>query len=272
MAIHSFYVIAWEAGQPLYSRTWVEISGNPTLLSGLLASLELLSIRITGQHVNFVNLKDYRFYFKVDETNDILLVFITDTTEDSPRFQEYLEILNQRFLEIFRGASYSVPVFQQDETRIKIFDELVDSLVSNWESAEITLRTAKVMDVLEVFTLFYNVCLQKMLTAQSRMTYYPDIQDIFRRNTTEDPVMRLMTVNRQGVVFFDQVDPERVNLIKLPGILFSILRELITLIRRTRRRESYEELFFEHLVPLLKTQWQRLQAYELTADLVMELI
>jgi hypothetical protein len=81
MAIHSFYVIAWDAGQPIYHRTWVEVSDNPTLLSGLLASVELLALKITQQHVNIVTMRDFRFFFKVDEDNGILLVFITDVSK-----------------------------------------------------------------------------------------------------------------------------------------------------------------------------------------------
>jgi hypothetical protein len=272
MAIHSFYVIAWDAGQPLYHRTWIEVSENPTLLSGLLASLELLALKITEQHVNEVTMRDSRFFFKVDEENGLLFVFITDAVEDPSRFGEYLDMLNTRFVETFSDQPYRKPVYHRDPRRARIFDELVDSLVSNWETAEITLRSAKVMDILDVFIHFYNVILQKILSKRTFEKYASDIERIFQSHISQDPELRNIIFDSHGVVSFDQINPERVKLALLISTLQLILQELVTIARRTRRRQTYETLFFEHIAPIIKAEEERILEYALTDKLVMELL
>lgn len=272
MAIHSFYVIAWDAGQPLYHRTWVEVSENPTLLSGLLASLELLALKITAQHVNEVTMRDSRFFFKVDEENGLLLVFITDIAEDPTRFSDYLDMLHKRFLETFDDISSHIPMNERDPRRSRVFDELVDSLISHWETAEATLRSAKIMDILDVFVQFYNITLQKVLSERSRDMHLPDIEQIFRTHLKTDPALRSITVDLHGVVSYDHVEPEQVRITSLVDTLHVILKELITLARRTRRRETYETLFFKYYAPTIKAEEKRIKEYDLTKKLVMELL
>ncbi len=272
MAIHSFYVIAWDSGQPLYHRTFVEVSDNPTLLSGLLASVELLALKITQQHVNVVTMRDSRFLFKVDNDNGLLLVFITDITEDPERFSEYLDMLHERFLEIFEDPAHKLPVYQRDPRRAKVFDELVDSLVSHWETGEASILSAKIMDILDVYTVFYNLTLQKILSDRSREMHYPDIKRIFETHLQSDPALRHMSVDQHGVVSYDQVNPDLVRLQSLVDTLHLILQELIAIARRTRRRQSYETLFFEHFAPMIKAENERLKEYNLTEKLVMELL
>ncbi|MFX0169789.1 MAG: hypothetical protein ACFE89_10590 [Candidatus Hodarchaeota archaeon] len=272
MAIHSFYVIAWDSGHPLYHRTWVEIAEHPTLLAGLIASVELLALKLTKQHVNVVTLRDYRFFFKVDEENGLLMVFITDFVADPTRFSDYLDMLHSRFIETFDNPSSHIPIDQRDPRRAKVFDELVDSLVSHWETGEVTLRAAQVMDILDVFTQFYNITLQRVLTERTREMYLSDIQRIFSIHLQADPALRPMKLNDQGMVIYDQLDPAQVNRDTIIDILSIVLKELISLVRRTRRRQSYETLFFEHYAPLIKEEYGRLEEYGLMKKLVMELL
>ena len=272
MAIHSFYVIAWDSGQPLYHRTWVEVTENPTLLSGLLASVELLALKITAQHVDMVTMRNSRFFFKVDDENGLLLVFITDIVDDPTRFGDYLDMLHNRFLENFSDITSHVPVYQRDPRRARVFDELVDSLISHWETGEATLRTAKVMDLLDVFTQFYNVTLQKVLTDRAREMHFTDIQHILSTHLKSDPALRPVTIDKHGVISFDEVNPERIRLLGLVDTLSMILKELVAIARRTRRRQSYETLFFEYYAPLIKSEQERIEEYELQKKLVMELL
>jgi hypothetical protein len=272
MAIHSFYVIAWDSGRPLYNRTWVELTDNPTLLSGLLASVQLLALKITSQNVDMVTMKNSRFFFKVDDENGLLLVFITDVAEDPTRFGDYLDMLHNRFLETFSDVALHVPIYQADPRRARVFDELVDSLISHWETGEASLRKAKVMDLLDIFTQFYNVTLQKILTEQTLEMHFTDINRILSTHLKADPALRLVALDKHGAISFDQVDPERVNILGLDNTLSSILRELVAIARRTRRRQTYETLFFEYYVPLIKAEQERIKEYELQKKLVMELL
>jgi hypothetical protein len=102
--------------------------------------------------------------------------------------------------------------------------------------------------------------------------HFTDIQRILSTHLKGDRALRPVTIDKSGVISFDEVDPERVNLQGLDDILSVILKELVAIARRTRRRQSYEALFFEHYVPLIKTEQNRIEEYELQKKLVMELL
>jgi hypothetical protein len=217
-------------------------------------------------------MRNSRFFFKVDNENGILLVFITDIADDPTRFADYLDMLHNRFLENFSDVSSHIPVIQRDPRRARVFDELVDSLISHWETAEASLRTARIMDLFDLFTQFYNLTLQKVLTNRSREMHFTDIQRILSTHLEADRALRPVTLDKHGVISFDQVNPDRVTLLGLDDILSLILKELVAIARRARRRQSYEALFFEHYVPLIKAEQERIEEYELQKKLVMELL
>ena len=68
--------------------------------------MEHMAQQVAAQHVNVVNMKDRRFFFQIDETNGLLLVFITDVSESSARFRKYLSLLNKKFVKMFKKQHF----------------------------------------------------------------------------------------------------------------------------------------------------------------------
>ncbi len=274
MVIQSFYIVAWRGGQHIYSRTWTESDINPVLLSGLLASLELMALNLTSEYVNVVTLKNSRFFFLIDEPNKLLFVFITDTTEESPRFQEYLKLLNERFVKMFnpRRRDETDPRPLMDEYACNLFDNIVDTLVANWEKGETSLVDARIMDTLDVFSLFYNAALQRFLDQSTRETHWGRIHDIFHDNTLTNHPFHHLSITPNGVVDYNHLNPNELEYNRMLRALNKILRELVTLLHKVYSPESYQTLFFEYFVPLIHGEKIRLKTYQLIDSLVLELI
>jgi len=196
LTVHSFYVIGLREGFPLYSRKWTQSDVDSALLSGFLASMEHMAQQVAAQHVNVVNMKDRRFFFQIDEDNGLLLVFITDVSESASRFRKYLGILNTQFVKMFHEQ---LEILHKegttDTTLFTNFDEFIDDLVLTWWMGESTVSAAKVMDVFEIFTLFYNTLLQRFLTEVSRRTYDKEIQVIFKDKTKKLPALKGVKMN-----------------------------------------------------------------------------
>jgi hypothetical protein len=244
------------------------------LLSGLLASLELMALNLTSEYVNVVTLKNSRFFFLVDEPNRLLFVFITDITEDSPRFQEYLSLLNQRFVEMFNPQRHDEkdPKPLMDDYAHTLFDKVVDNLVASWEKGETSLIDARIMDTLEVFSLFYNAALQRFLDKAAREQHWGRIHDIFHDNTLTDHPFHHLSVTQDGVVDYSALNPNELDFDRMLKALTKILREVVTLLHKVHSPESYKSLFFEYFVPLIHGEKARLKAYHLIDSLVLELI
>ena len=271
--MHSFYVVGLREGFPLYSRKWTQSDVDSALLSGFLASMEHMAQQVAAQHINVVNMKDRRFFFQIDEINGLLLVFITDVSESPSRFRKYLGLLNKKFVKMYQKQLKELHQDGTTDTMLfKSFDEFIDDLVLTWWMGESTVSAAKVMDVFEVFTLFFNTVLQQFLTDVSRRTYNTEIQKIFETNMEKIPSLVGIKIDKTGVVTYDSIDPQQIKYPKFRNVLFNIFHELIILTRKTMPKQTYRSLVFEHFSPLIRTEQDRLKTYSLTEKIVMEIL
>jgi hypothetical protein len=244
------------------------------LLSGLLASLEIMALNLTSEAVNIITLKNSRFFFLIDEPNKLIFVFITDLTEESPRFRDYLELLNKRFVEMFDPGSQSSLTYPPLVTGYakEVYTQVVDNLVANWEKGETSLLDARIMDVLDVFTLFFNAALQRFLDKPLREQHWGRIQDIFHDNTLTDHPFHHLTVSKDGLVEYNALNPNELEYPRMLTALTTTLRSLVTLLQEVHTMESYQNLFFQYFAPLIRSEVARLRAYQLAEALVIELL
>jgi hypothetical protein len=273
LTLHSFYVVSLREGSPVYSRKWTESAVDSAVLSGFLASLDQMAVQVASQHVSVVNLSNRRLFFQADEPNGLLLVFIADTAESPGRFRKYLSILDRQFVKVFGDQLARITEEGiQDVARLRSFDDFLDDLVGTVLEGESTLEAAKNMDLLELFTAFYNAILQHFLTTEVRKKRWAEIQAIFAQNIATTPALTSLRADPTGVVYFDGIDPKEVKNRKLRAILFSIFENLITFTRGTIPKKTYQALVFQHLGPLLKAEHERLRAYALTEQLVITIL
>jgi hypothetical protein len=252
---------------------WSQSDVDSALLSGFLASMEHMAQQVAAQHVNVVNMKDRRFFFQIDETNSLLLVFITDVSESPSRFRKYLGLLNKKFVEMYQNQLEELHKDGTTDTNLfKSFDGFIDDLVLTWWMGESTVSAAKVMDVFEVFTRFYNIILQQFLTDISRRTYRKEIEKIFKSNMEKIPELVGIHIDETGVVIYESIDPQNISYQKFRNVLFQIFHELIQLTRKTIPKRTYQSLVFEHISPLISTEQTRLKTYSLTEKIVMEIL
>jgi hypothetical protein len=235
--------------------------------------MEHMAQQVAAQHVNVVNLKNRRFFFQIDEENGLLLVFITDVSESSARFRKYLGLLNRQFVKMFHDQ---LDILHKegttDTTLFNSFDEFIDDLVLTWWMGETTVSAAKVMDVFEVFTLFYNTLLQRFLTEVSRRTYDKEIQAVFQDKTRKVTALVGVKMDISGVVTYDSIDPQQIKYTKFRQVLFDIFHELVQLTRKTMPKQTYQSLVFEHFSPLIRTEQDRLKTYSLTERIVLDIL
>ncbi|MFX1318565.1 MAG: hypothetical protein ACFE9D_03960 [Promethearchaeota archaeon] len=273
MTVHSFYVVGLREGFPLYSRKWSQSDVDSALLSGFLASMEHMAQQVAAQHVNVVNMKDRRFFFQIDEQNGLLLVFITDVSESSARFRKYLGILNNKFVKMFKKQLEELHEDGTTDTKLfNSFDEFIDDLVLTWWMGEATVSAAKVMDVFEVFTLFYNTIIQRFFTDVTRRTYGKQIQQLFETKMEKIPALTGIKIDKTGVLTYESIDPQQVKYTQFRKVLFDIFHELMVLTRKTLPKQTYYSLVFEHISPLIRTEQRRMKTYSLTEKIVMEIL
>ncbi len=272
MVVHSFYITTWQEGVHLFSRTWTGIDPNPALLSGLLVSFEILAKDMTSQFVNHVNLEDFRFIFRVDEENKLLFVFITDNTVSVERYSQYLEILNTRFIDMFKNVLPTLSESRRDEYRFSTFEQVIDKYVSNWETAEQTLESARIIDTLELFTLFLDTILKKFFDNTTRLDNWDKIGGIFKTQIGPGSPLTGLAIHPDGNVFFDKIKVENIDYADMLRVLGRILRDMFSFTQRVLSEQAYQNLFFKHIIPLINSERERILTWQLTDHLVMRIL
>jgi hypothetical protein len=137
---------------------------------------------------------------------------------------------------------------------------------------ETTVSAAKVMDVFEIFTLFFNTLLQRFYTDVTRRTYEKEIQSIFHTKLQKIPAITGFKMEPTGVVTYDTIDPQQIKYTKFRQVLFDTFHELVLLTRKTMPKQNYQSLVFEHFSPLIRTEQDRLKTYSLTEKIVMDIL
>ncbi len=272
MALYNFMITSWQGGVHLFSKTWKAMNTDPTHLSTQLVKLQLLAKDLSTKFVNYICFDNLWVLFQIDEENDLLFIFFTEANVNVERWSEYLLTLNKRFVEMFSNHLPAITESEPDEYQFNTFDKVVGKYVSNWEQAERSLITAKAIDTLDIFTVFFNTILQKFFDDQTRQDNWGEIVKIFKTHIDSGSPLSGLTVHPEGNVFFENIDVEGIDYSGMLRALGRILRDLFILTQRLLPAEAYQSLFFKHIVPLIGAERDRLIAWELTDLLVMKIL
>lgn len=272
MVVHSFHIVTWQGGAPLFTKTWTETVKDPALLSELLANLEGMAKNLTSIAPSHIILGELQLIFHVDEANGLLFVFVTDVDAKVERWSEYLALLNKRFIEMFKNLLPSIIESERDEYQLSTFEQVVEKYVANWEVAEYGLLSAKVIDTLDLYSLFFNTILQKFLNEKMRLENWDTIGRIFQNQIAPNSPLSGLALHPDGNVFFDKINVENIDYTRMLKTLGRILRNLFALTQQLLSTETYQNLFFTHMIPLISSERDRLTTWELTSHLVMEIL
>lgn len=272
--IRGFYITGWKSGKHLFSRTWVEKEYDSILLSALITSLETIALSLTTEQVNLVTLENSRFFFKFDKKNQLLFILITGLSTGTIRYRSYLEYMSKYFIEHFRPLlkDSDVSFLMLEENIQKRVVSVMDTFVENWERAESNLVEVKIQDVLEVYSLFFSTIIMKCLGEQTRKEYWNFILKLFQENALSTGSFDYLSIVPPGIVNYDELGLSNLNYDFMLKRLNRILRALVVLSKQAHSQEHYQDVFFEHVVPVIQLEHQRLRTYQLNDLLVMHLL
>jgi hypothetical protein len=129
-----------------------------------------------------------------------------------------------------------------------------------------------VIDTLDLFTIFFNTILQKFLDDKQRLENWDAIGRIFQTQIGPTSPLSGLALHPEGNVFFDKIDVENIDYARMLKTLGRILRNLFALVQRILPTETYQNLFFTHLIPLISSERDRMTTWQLTNHLVMEIL
>ncbi|MFX1476119.1 MAG: hypothetical protein ACFFCO_11670 [Promethearchaeota archaeon] len=272
--IRGFYIAGWKSGKHIFSRTWWETEYDPMLLSSLMTSLEMMALNLTSEQVNLIALENSRFFFKLDKESQLLFILTTGLSKSTAKYYAYLDYLSKYFLEHYRPVltESTVSALVLEEQTEKRIATIVDTFVDHWEKAEKNLIEVKVQDVLEIYSLFFSTIIMKCLDEQTRRSYWSYITQVLQDNPLSTNSADSLLMVLPGIVNYEELGVSSLEYEFMLKRLNKILRSLVVLAKQVHSPEHYQSMFFQHIVPMIQLEHQRLKTYQLNDLLVMHLL
>ncbi|MFX0044920.1 MAG: hypothetical protein ACFE8Z_03665 [Candidatus Hermodarchaeota archaeon] len=155
-------------------------------------------------------------------------------------------------------------------TTFREYGEFVDELVGQYEETDESLMAGKSMDCLSVYSHLYRAIMRVDIDKKTRRTLVRRIKKQIRPLTNEYAFLSGVTVDGRGIEVLG-IDVYNVPYKILRQVLEELLRHLAEATKATVTKARYRKMVFEHAMPYVKEDIERMQTYAILDDVVRHL-
>jgi hypothetical protein len=155
-------------------------------------------------------------------------------------------------------------------TTFQEFGGFVDELVSQYEETDESLLAGKSMDCLVVYSHLFRAIMRVDIDKKIRRTLVRRIKKRIRPLIEEHGFLAGVTVDGGGIEILD-IDVYNVPYKILREVLEDLLRHLTEATRDTVTKARYRKMIFEHAMPYVKEDLERMQTYAILDDVIRHL-
>ncbi|MCK4483366.1 MAG: hypothetical protein KAU89_00975, partial [Candidatus Thorarchaeota archaeon] len=147
------------------------------------------------------------------------------------------------------------------------FEEYVEELVSQYESTDESLTAGKAMDCLAVYSHLFRAILRVKTPKKTRTKLTKKIRELAQPVLELDPVLSDIQIDDSGVEIL-HLDVSRINYRMLRQGLEMMLRVVADATHKTVTQTAFRKMIFDHAMPYVKRDIERLQLYCILDDVV----
>jgi len=269
--IRDFWVIEKISGRCLLERCYTKKTGGTELIPMFLSALTSFSDSgLKGDRISALETKGTKWIYRYA---DPLIFVVTGAKSDSEsHLKAQVSYLSSSFLEMFphlRGAKAEtfLKSWSGASSDFKAFEAVADQLVQQWGEIGGVIKGAKALDVLEIYQKIFDAIFAKIPSRNNRLwfEFKPYVEDFGKRckaSVSYDfsgarPVMDLIGVD----VFSANYETVKKRL----GLL---LTQFVEILKKHLPAGEAREIIRSGVIPLMKTESRRIDAYGLNRFLV----
>ncbi|MHA2081009.1 MAG: hypothetical protein ACW99H_07690, partial [Candidatus Thorarchaeota archaeon] len=149
----------------------------------------------------------------------------------------------------------------------KKFGKFVDELVTQYEVTDESLLAGKSMDCLEVYSHIFRGIMKVKGGKQKKNAIVKRMKGLTEPLMDRYPFLSHVPIDVAGIEVLD-IDVNDVAYQHLRDSLEELLRLLGKVVREKASRKAYRDMLFEHVMPYVKRDIQRLQTYAILDDVI----
>jgi hypothetical protein len=269
-SILGVWLIERGSGRNLVARRYSDaVKLDMDLIAPFLSATHTFIDKASNETLKTVDTETNRYVW---EANDYLLfVMVVSKAARLGHMRFMLEYALNEFMnrEVPKNSDIAAVLknWLGSPTKFQRFGNFIDELVTQYEVTDESLVAGKSMDCLEVYSHIFRGMMkvkggkQKKIAIVSRMKGFTEpLMDRY-------PFLARVPIDIAGIEVLD-IDVNSVAYQNLRDCLEELLRLLGKAVREIVTPKAYRDMLFDHVMPYVKHDIQRLQTYAILDDVV----
>jgi hypothetical protein len=159
--------------------------------------------------------------------------------------------------------------WQGSPDTFRSFGDFLDVLISQYELTDESLINGKSMDCLEVYNHLFRAMMEVQTDQKTRKELVQGIRQVMKPLVETYPFLAQAPVDKVGIEVLNiNVLSGEITYKNLRSALKDLFRAVAHLTRETVGNESYKNMIFDHTMPYVKRDIERLRTYAILDDVI----
>ncbi|MHA1902419.1 MAG: hypothetical protein ACXADL_00090 [Candidatus Thorarchaeota archaeon] len=268
-AIHGVWLIERNTGRNLISKAYTDIEIDMDLIAPFLSATHTFIDRASNESLKTIDTETNRYVWQANEY--LLFVMVVTKGARIGHMRFLLEFALSEFMrnEIPKGETIEdlLKHWHGAPTTFKKFGKFVDELINQYEVTDEALIAGKSMDCLEVYSHLFRAILRVEVDKKTKKKLARRIRKLVKPLLETSPCLAEVPIDENGVEVL-AIDVYKTAYKDLRNALEDLLRVVAESTKEVTSPKAFRDMIFDHAMPYVKRDINRLQTYAILDDVV----
>jgi hypothetical protein len=266
--IHGVWLIERQTGRNLISKAYTGIEIDMDLIAPFLSATHTFIDKAANENLRIIDTETNRYVWQ--ENDYLLFVMVVSKAARIGHMRFLLEYALSEFMrnEIKTNSIQdTLEDWHGSPATFKHFGNFVDELITQYEETDEALIAGKSMDCLEVYSHLFRAILKVDVDKKTRDKLMKRIKALARPLVESTPCLAEVPIDSKGIEIL-AIDVYKTNYKQLRDALEELLRIVADATKDVVDEDAFKKMIFEHAMPYVKRDIQRLQTYAILDDVI----
>ncbi|MFW9850500.1 MAG: hypothetical protein ACFFF4_15320 [Candidatus Thorarchaeota archaeon] len=270
--IYGVWLIERLTGRNIVSRAYSGIEIDMDLIAPFLSATHTFIDKASHENLRIIDTETSRYVWQ--ENEHLLFVMVVSKQARVGHMRFILEYALNEFMRKEIPKEKTVDIVLSNWTgspqTFKGFGNFVDELVTQYEETDEALIAGKSMDCLEVYSHLFRAILRVKTDKKTRKKLINRIRELAEPVMEANPFLADIVIDEGGVEVLS-IDVYKTNYSKLRSALEELLRVVSLATKDVTSKTAFRSMIFEHAMPYVKRDLNRLETYAILDDVIRNL-
>lgn len=270
--IHGVWLLERETGRYLVARAYSDIEIDMDLIAPFLSATHTFIDRASAEELQTIDTEGNRYVWVANDYLLFVMVVAKSTRISHMRFllKYALDEFQRRMKEKGKDVATVLKYWHGTPRDFDEFGSFIDELVSQYEQSDERLVTGKAMDCLSVYSHLYHSILKAEEDKKKRKNILERIIREIEPMRESSSVLDEIKIDKSGIDVFC-LDVDNIGYRTLRKALEEVLQVVANTTREMVGEKRFKQMIFDHAMPYVKRDLDRLETYAIVDDVIRHL-